>query len=98
VEDLQDPLLGAHQLKGTFVRVDASQAPDQNAQRSRIEEIDTLEVHYEVVVTFGDQVRELLPQARRRMHIELADDLDDGVDSLTAGRNREVHKSSIAQA
>ena len=77
---------GAHELKGPVVRVDASQAPDQNAQRSRIEKVDTLQVHDEVVVTFGDQVRKLLPQARRRMHIELTDNLDDRVDSLTAGR------------
>ena len=40
-------------LFGPVMRVDASGAADQNTERSRIEEVDTLQVDNEVLVAGG---------------------------------------------
>src|SRR5829696_6524954 len=59
-EDLEQPILVAHQVERALVGPDLLQAPDQDAQAGRVEELDVLHVDDDVVGAGSDQLGELV--------------------------------------
>ena len=84
-EDLEQALLVADQAHRAVVGPDLLQPPHQDSESGRVEEVDLLHVDHEVVFTIADQLGDLVSQARGRVDVDLAADLDDGVTILATG-------------
>src|SRR2546421_8895965 len=95
-EDLQDPLLGADQVQRAVAGPDPLQAPDQHPEAGGVEEPDLVQVDDELAAALADQVDEQLPQPRRRIHIDLAPDVDDLDAVLDVVTQLQIHTSSSA--
>src|SRR5436190_1622351 len=95
-QDLQDPLLRAHQVQRAVVGPHPLQAPDQYPEAGGVEEPDLAQVDDELVAALAGQVDEQLPEPRRGIHIDLAlhvDDLDAVPGVVT---QLQIHMSSSA--
>src|SRR5580704_3263242 len=95
-EDLQDALLGAHQIQRAVVSTDALEAADEDAQAGGVQELHLLHVHHELVMATVHQVDEKLTQPRGGIDIDLALDIDDLDAVRRVMLQLQVHKSSRA--
>src|SRR6188472_2032683 len=95
-EDLEEPVLVAHQVERALVGAHLLQAADQDAEAGRVEELDVLHVDDDVVGAGGDELGELVPQARSRVDVDLSPDGDDGRAVGLVGRKSQVHVFSTA--
>jgi hypothetical protein len=73
------------------VGADPLQPADEDAEARRVQEVDVLHVHDEVVGTARHEVDELLAQLRRGVDVDLATHHDDGAVALGTGRQGQVH-------
>src|SRR5206468_4266125 len=78
------------------VRPHPPQAPDQHPEAGGVEEPDLVQVDDELVIALADQVDEQLPQPWRRIHIDLAPDVDDLDAVLGVVTQLQIHTSSSA--
>src|SRR3984957_10614375 len=95
-EDLEYPLLRAHEVQGAVVGAYPLQPADQYAETGGVEELDLLHVDDELVVVLVDQIDEQLTEPRRRVDIDLALDVDDLDAVLVVVTQLQIHKSSSA--
>src|SRR6516162_7171197 len=95
-EDLEYPLLRADQVQGAVVGAHPLQPADQHPETGGVEELHLLHVDDELVVVLVDQVDEQLTEPRRRVHIDLALDIDDLDAVLVVVTELQIHKSSSA--
>src|SRR5947207_6050218 len=70
-EDLENAMLGAHQSEVAVVAAEPLQAANQHAEAGRVQEVDTLEVHHDLVLPLADQLDELLPQTGCGVDVDL---------------------------
>src|SRR4051794_24155427 len=59
LEDLEDAMLRAHQREVAVVTAEPLEATNQYAEARRVEEVDTLEIHDDLVLSLADQLDEL---------------------------------------
>src|SRR6266487_4359519 len=95
-EDPQYPLLRADQIQRAVVGPHPPQAPDQHPEAGGVEEPDLVQVDDELVAALADQIDEQLTQPRRRIHIDLAPDVDDLDAVLGVVTQLQIHTSSSA--
>src|SRR3954447_25997598 len=72
---------------------DPLEPTDEDTEAGRVEELDALHVHHQVVLAAAHEVDELLTQLRRRVDVDLATHDDDGAVTLGPGRQGQVHGS-----
>src|SRR5919198_743363 len=85
VEDLHDPILRHHELQATH----------QDAQAGRVEEVDALHVHDDVLGSALDQVDEGLAEPRCRVDVDLPAERDDAGVALLGCLEVEVHGGDL---
>src|SRR4051812_32195389 len=72
LEDLRDVTVAADQRQLTVVRPESLDAPDEDAERRRVDERRVAEVDDHVRRALGDHLEELLLELRRRVEVDLA--------------------------
>src|SRR5215831_6264575 len=77
-ENPQNAALGADEIDPAVVRAHPLESPDQHPQSGRVEELDPLHVHDQVVLLLIDEPDEHLPEPRRRVDVYLPVHRDDG--------------------
>src|SRR6266513_2054811 len=95
-EDPQYLLPRADQIQRAVVHPHPPQAPDQHPEAGGVEEPHLVQVDDELVAALADQVDEQLTQPRRRIHIDLAPDVDDLDTVLGVVTQLQIHTSSSA--
>src|SRR5450756_2033630 len=93
-KDPEDAALGADQVDPAIVRPDALEAADKHAKSGRVEELDRLHIHDQVVAAGIDERDQPFPQLGRGVDVDLAADRDDGGPrSVGVHVEREIHAS-----
>src|SRR5690348_2568183 len=95
-KDLQDALLGAHQVERAVVGTNALEPADEHAQAGGVEKLHLLHVHHQLVVTTVHKIDKKLTQPRGGIDIDLALDIDDLDPVRRVMLQFQVHKSSRA--
>src|SRR5215470_12100500 len=95
-EDLQNALLGTHEVERAVVGTNALEPADEHAQAGGVEKLHLLHVHHQLVVTAVHQIDKKLTQPRGGIDIDLALDIDDLDPIRRVMLQLQVHKSSRA--
>jgi hypothetical protein len=94
VEDLADAVVGPDEDQRALPAAQAVIDPDQDPQARRVEELDVVEIHDQMLSTVLDEVLKLIAQSGTGEHVDLARHRHDGQIAMDTVVDSEFHGSS----